>query len=148
MADDSYLGVEARTLTALGRVVVAAGRIEWLVFALDFHSHGPAKGTLAPMIKRVRTSSNGSPAGLGEWLTNVKSAMDDRNKLFHSGFAQLDSGPVRIQINSRSVLHSNDGEIDALAERFASMFHEGWRYLVEVSDGDIGGVPISEDGVG
>lgn len=142
-----YLGVETPVLIAIGKVVVAAGRVEAaadnIAFALGLDEAGLQFSILRSKIER-KLSRDGVPAdsraedvAIREWLANVKDALEDRNRLFHSGFALMRESdpwvPYHEHLRTRVMYPVSIADFEALASRLATLANEATALFVGLS---------------
>jgi len=135
---DSFLGVEPRALTALGMIVVAAGRVE-MVLALVASELGVSNPTaqagdvVKEAKKRTRDleDSRASLAGATrEWLARLPPLFQVRHSAIHG--VHLKSGTVEGETSPAVWLMRRDDhravdmdELEAASQALASLYAQG-----------------------
>lgn len=132
------MGVEPERLVSLGRVVVAAGRVE-MVLALvanELCVANPA-GTVSDVIKNVKKATRELPEPLShlrpdvvEWVAQLPALFEVRHRTIHgvhlkSMDAAGRSAPVVWLTRKDEVRAVDNGELDAASEQLAVLHTEG-----------------------
>jgi hypothetical protein len=136
----TYLGVPVDVLAAIGKLVVAAGRVESAVHdvahALDID---PSKRQLANLAKEIRerlqsdlpAHARVSANAIRDWLQDVREAFETRNRVLHGVLGLKRAGDEwmldRRHLKTGTRTSVEAGELDAAAHRLATLAHAGTR---------------------
>jgi hypothetical protein len=133
----TFLEVPLSTVTLLGKVLLAAGRVESVVHELlwDLDVDPTALG-IRPAVRRLRSVAGADglpeharidPDQLSRWGDRVVSAMDHRDQLFHATTFGRGPGlePMAMHLRTGNVKHLDDRRTDRLLDQLVTLMQEG-----------------------
>lgn len=137
--DDRFLGAPLEAVTAIGKIVVAAARLEGVVHDILQDLAGSAsRGQVDTVLKEVRRAAgNQLPAHaritaeeLVDWTERAGQVMRERHQLPHSVvlsvFVDGEWVPHAQHIRSRSMAQLDASLLADLADRLAALAAEGY----------------------
>lgn len=135
MEDERFLGVAVPTLIALGKIAIAAGRLEMTLHDVAYAFRiNPTKRQAAAIAKRIRqrvVSDDLPPDARTDseriirWLDRTVTALNDRNEALHSAHLLLGSVPVSRHLRTDRLNQADHHQLERLAGRLAELFREG-----------------------
>lgn len=140
MSEESFYGVPANVLKVVGKVVVAAGRVEaeahLIALALNKDTSGKMIRPTTEDIGRgvedeLMPHCTCEPADVLAWCADVLTAMQDRNARLHSAFVQKmasDGGrllPLQIDRKSGEELPAVEAEFLDIVDRLVALREHG-----------------------
>lgn len=136
---DAFMGVQSDALTALGKVVVAAGRVE-LVLALVANEVGvlDPTGSASRVVKDLKRAVRGDipdpllalqPEVLA-WVSTLPALFEFRNRAIHgvrmkSMSADGEVTPIALLMRSGDQMVDDVHELGSAAERLAKLYTDG-----------------------
>lgn len=135
MDGGTFYGVPDDALRAIGCVIVAGARLEWVIriIAADLYVV-PGNSQASVLLKEVRrTASEGLPphartttTEVLEWTRRAMSALNERHEPSHSSAAvRMADGPVLIHLRSGNVTPVDAKKLMASARRISAVEAQG-----------------------
>jgi hypothetical protein len=130
--------VEPATQAAVGRVAIAAGRLEWVAARLaSAHVVDFSEGGFAKLTRRLARAAREDPPPWSRldldpfvsWTTAARRAMDARNKELHAGHMRLGGTQVTSHVRTGSLLPVDLDDLDRRASELATLGQDGLGYL-------------------